>query len=60
MLAQLEPDFAPTTWQAFHRLLAEEEPASVAAGLGLSVNAVLLAKSRILRRLRELAGDLID
>jgi len=60
MLAQLEPDFAPTTWQAFRRQLAGEEPTVVAAGLGLSVNAVLLAKSRILKRLRDLAHDLTD
>jgi RNA polymerase sigma-70 factor (ECF subfamily) len=60
MLAQLEPDFAPLSWQAFHRQLAGEEPAAVAAGLGISVNAVLLAKSRILKRLRELAHDLTD
>jgi len=60
MLAQLEPDFAPTTWQAFRRQLAGEEPAAIAAGLGLSANAVLLAKSRILKRLRELAHHLTD
>ena len=60
MLAQLEPDFAPLTWQAFRRQLAGEGPAAVAAGLGLSVNAVLLAKSRVLKRLREMAHDLTD
>jgi RNA polymerase sigma-70 factor (ECF subfamily) len=60
MLAQLEPDFAPLTRQAFRRQLAGEEAAAVAAALGLSVNAVLLAKSRVLKRLRELAHDLTD
>jgi len=58
LLAQLEPDFAPLTWQAFHRLLAGEEPKAVAGALGLSVNAVFLAKSRILKRLRDAGEDL--
>jgi RNA polymerase sigma-70 factor (ECF subfamily) len=60
LLDQLEPDFAPTTWQAFHRLLTGEVPKAVAAALGLSVNAVFLARSRILKRLREAAQDLTD
>jgi RNA polymerase sigma factor (sigma-70 family) len=58
LLAQLEPDFEPLTWQAFHRLLAGEESQAVAAALGLSENAVFLAKSRILKRLRAAAKDL--
>jgi len=60
LLAQLEPDFAPPTWQAFQRLAAGEEPKAVAAVLGLSVNAVFLAKSNILKRLREAAKDMTD
>jgi RNA polymerase sigma-70 factor (ECF subfamily) len=58
LLRQLEPDFAPLTWQAFQRLMAGDEPRAVAAALGLSVNAVFLAKSRILKRLRDAAEDL--
>lgn len=51
-------DVAPATWQAFHRLVLESAaPADVARELGLSENAVLLAKSRVLKRLRaELSG----
>lgn len=60
LLARLEPDFAPTTWQAFHRLQAGEEPAAVAAALGMGLNAVYLARSRILRRLREAAQELVE
>lgn len=54
-------EFTPTTWQAFWATAAEGRPAaSVAADLGLSLNAVYLARSRVLARLRtELAG-LID
>lgn len=53
-LALIEPQFKPSTWKAFRRLaLDEAEPETVAAELGVSVNAVFIAKSRVLRRLRE-------
>jgi RNA polymerase sigma-70 factor (ECF subfamily) len=58
LLRRVQGDFAPATWQAFRRHVLEGEPAVRAAGdLGLSLNSVLLAKSRVLKRLRqELAG----
>src|SRR6516162_5079240 len=58
LMQRVQGDFAPVTWQAFHRyVLKGEPPAQVAAELGLSLNSVLLAKSRVLKRLRqELAG----
>jgi RNA polymerase sigma-70 factor (ECF subfamily) len=57
----IEPEFTPATWQAFERTaLQGERPAAVAADLGTSVNAVLLAKSRVLRRLREESRGLVD
>jgi RNA polymerase sigma-70 factor (ECF subfamily) len=57
-LAAVEGDFAPPTWAAFRRQVFDQaKPADVAAELGLSLNSVLLAKSRVLKRLRaELAG----
>jgi RNA polymerase sigma-70 factor (ECF subfamily) len=56
----VQPGFAPATWEAFRRFALEGLPAAqVAAELGLTVNAVTLAKSRILKRLREEAGDLL-
>jgi len=56
----VRPEFSPTTWEAFRRFALDGLPAAqVAAELGLSVNAVTLAKSRILKRLREVAGDLL-
>ena len=57
-LKVVEGDFAPATWAAFCRQVLDGRPAAkVAAELGLSVNAVLLAKSRVLKRLRaELPG----
>ncbi len=60
LLAQIEPEFAATTWTAFQRIHAGERPTAVAAALGLSVNAVFLARSRILKRLRELAQEMTD
>jgi len=53
-LALIKGEFKPTTWEAFRRLALENaEPDAVAAELGLTVNAVFIAKSRVLRRLRE-------
>jgi RNA polymerase sigma-70 factor (ECF subfamily) len=56
-----EAEFEPKTWQAFRRqVLDEAQPKTVAAELEMTVNAVLIAKSRVLKRLRELARGLID
>jgi RNA polymerase sigma factor (sigma-70 family) len=61
LMELIEPEFAPATWQAFRRVTLEEQPAAVVAGeLGLSVNAVWLAKSPVLRRLREESHGLLD
>ena len=58
-LAELE--FEPTTVRAFRRVALEGAAASEAAGeLGLSLAAVYAARSRVLRRLRELAEGLLD
>ncbi len=60
LLAVVRADFTPVTWEAFRRFGVEGVPAArVAEELGLSENAVILAKSRVLRRLREEAGDLL-
>lgn len=61
LLATVRPDFSPPTWEAFRRFCLDGEPAgAVAAALGLSENAVILAKHRVLRRLREAAGGILD
>jgi RNA polymerase sigma-70 factor (ECF subfamily) len=61
LLELLQPHFEPATWQAFHRLVRDgARAADVAAELGTTVNAVLLAKSRVLRRLRQEAAGLTD
>jgi RNA polymerase sigma-70 factor, ECF subfamily len=61
LLRRVERDFAPTTWQAFCRhVLAGEPAARVAGELGLSLNSVLLAKSRVLKRVRQELVGLVD
>jgi RNA polymerase sigma-70 factor (ECF subfamily) len=61
LLEMLKGDFAPTTFQAFRRMVLEgARAAEVARELGLSVNAVLLARSRVLRRLRQEGKNLLD
>ena len=60
LLAAVRPDFSPTTWEAFRKFALDGLPAAVVAGeLGISENAVIQSKSRILKRLREEAGELL-
>jgi RNA polymerase sigma-70 factor (ECF subfamily) len=57
----VEPEFNPASWQAFTRTaLLGERAAAVAADLGMTINAVLLAKSRVLRRLRQESRGLVE
>ena len=61
LMTLAEPEFEAKTWQAFRLQVFEEaQPKSVAEQLGMTVNAVLIAKSRVLKRLRELSRGLID
>ena len=61
LLAAVRPDFTPPTWEAFRLFaLGEGTATEVAEQTGLSVNAVIVAKSRVLKRLREEAAGLID
>jgi RNA polymerase sigma-70 factor (ECF subfamily) len=61
MLALVRGEFTCTTWQAFERYALQGcPPREVAETLGVTVNAVLIARSRVLRRLREEAKELLD
>lgn len=61
LCAMIQGDFEPVTWDAFRLFGLEGRKASlVAAELGISENAVLLAKSRVLKRLRAEATEFID
>ncbi|MCI0456701.1 MAG: sigma-70 family RNA polymerase sigma factor [Gemmataceae bacterium] len=51
---RVRPTVSATTWQAFWRTAVEGQSGKeVAAGLGLTVAAVYLAKSRVMARLKE-------
>lgn len=61
LLELVRPEFSPSSWEAFRRQMLDEQPAArAAAELGISVNAVLIAKSRVLARLRREARGLIE
>lgn len=61
LLKRVKPHFAPNTWTAFYRVaLKGERSRDVAAEMQISLNAVVTAKSRVLRRLREEAEGLVD
>jgi len=60
-LALMQAEFQPATWKACWEFVVQGRPAAeVAAELGVSVNAVYLAKGRVLRRLREQLDGLLD
>lgn len=61
LLEWVEPEFQPGTWRAFvGQVLEGASAGAVAAELGTTVNAVLIAKSRVLKRLRQQGRDLIE
>lgn len=61
LLALAEPHFAPNTWKAFCRVALDGANAeAVAKELGISLNAVFIAKSRVLGRLRQEAEGLVE
>jgi RNA polymerase sigma-70 factor (ECF subfamily) len=57
----MQSEFQPTTWKAFWECVVNERPAAeVAAELGVTENAIYLAKGRVLRRLRVELQGLLD
>ncbi len=60
-LGMLQGEFEARTWQAFWRTAVDAQSApDVATELDMTANAVRMAKSRVLRRLREELGDLVQ
>jgi RNA polymerase sigma-70 factor (ECF subfamily) len=60
-LQLMQADFQPATWRACWEYVVEGRPArEVAAELGLTVNAVHLARARVLRRLRQELEGLLE
>jgi RNA polymerase sigma-70 factor, ECF subfamily len=61
LLSAVRPDFNQPTWDAFQQFAVEgRRAADVARELGVTVNSVVKAKTRILIRLRQEAGALLD
>jgi len=61
VLELIQPKVAPKTWEAFRRRSIEGTAANVVAReLGMSIDAVYAAKSRVLKMLRQEAEGLID
>jgi RNA polymerase sigma-70 factor, ECF subfamily len=61
LMELIGPEFEATTWRAFRRQVIDGAPARVVAGeMGMTVNAVLIAKSRVLSHLRREADGLVD
>jgi RNA polymerase sigma-70 factor (ECF subfamily) len=57
----IRPDFNEKTWAAFTGVMVDGRPAAeVAVALGISENAVYLARHRVLTRLREELAGLLD
>lgn len=53
LMEQVRGEFSDTVWRAFSRIGLDGAPARAVAGeLNMTVNAVLIAKSRVLSRLR--------
>jgi len=60
-LELMKRDFEPTTWQAcWEHTVSGRSAAEVGRQLGMSEGAVYVAKSRVLRRLREQMQGLLD
>lgn len=60
LLDRIKPDFESRTWEMFARFVIDGLSAEeVAAELSTSANAVYIAKSRVMSRLREEAGGLL-
>jgi RNA polymerase sigma-70 factor (ECF subfamily) len=60
-LQLMQEEFQPSTWRACWETVVSGRPAAdVAQELGISVNAVYLARSRVLRRLRQELEGMLD
>jgi RNA polymerase sigma-70 factor (ECF subfamily) len=61
LLETIRDEFRPSTWDAFAGVMLDgARPTEVAQRLGVSVNAVLLAKSRVLSRLRQVGQGILS
>ncbi len=60
-LEVIRQDFAERTWQAFWQVVVDgKTPKEVGEGLSMRPGTVRVAKSRVLHRLRQQLGDILD
>jgi RNA polymerase sigma-70 factor (ECF subfamily) len=60
-LELVRSEFEESTWRAFWMTVVEgRAPADIASEMGVTPTAIRMAKSRVLRRLKETFGDLIQ
>lgn len=60
-LEMIREDFTPRTWQAFWRVTVDgQRPVDIAEELKMRPGAVRVAKSRVLQRLRQELGELLE
>jgi RNA polymerase sigma-70 factor (ECF subfamily) len=60
-LQLMQAEFQPATWKMFwEHVVVGRSPAEVAADVGVSIDSVYAAKSRILRRLRQELDGLLE
>jgi RNA polymerase sigma-70 factor (ECF subfamily) len=61
LLEVIRPEFSTKTWEAFQRYALDGRPLDeVAQELGLSANSVCVARSRVMRCLRQEAAGLVN
>lgn len=61
LLQLIQPEFSEKNWQAFTRVAMQGEPAKVVAEeLEMTLNAVYIARSRVLTRLREEGRGMVE
>jgi RNA polymerase sigma-70 factor (ECF subfamily) len=61
LLETVRPEFGDSVWQAFVQVVLDgERPCEVAASLGMSIESVYQARSRVVACLRKHAGGLLD
>lgn len=61
LMVLTQPQFTEVTWAAFTRVAIDgARPDDVAAELNISLNAVFIAKSRVISRLRQQAEGLLE
>lgn len=61
VLNRIRPEFRSSTWEAFEQVTIRQlPPEQVAKNLNVSTNAIFVAKSRVLKRIREEGAGLID